>query len=68
VFNVTSLTAYLEVRNIFDTTYISAANNISNSLNGVSGLENGADVLGNATGSIYAGMPRTVYGGMKVKF
>jgi iron complex outermembrane receptor protein len=62
------LTMFAEVRNVFDQTYIASANNIANSLNGVSGLENSGSVLANSTGSIYAGMPRTLYGGFRVKF
>jgi iron complex outermembrane receptor protein len=68
LFQVSSMSAFLEVRNIFDKTYIASANNIANSLNATTGLENGADVLANSTGSIYAGTPRTFYGGLKIKF
>ena len=53
-----SLTAFLEVRNLLDRTYIASANNISDSLNAGTGLPNGSSVLANSTGSIYAGMPR----------
>src|SRR5581483_5048399 len=63
-----SLSVFFEVKNLMDKTYIASANNISNSLNAGTGLENGASVLANSTGSIYAGMPRTLYGGLKVKF
>jgi iron complex outermembrane receptor protein len=63
-----SLSAFFEVRNLFDRTYVSSANNISNSLNPITGLENGASVLGNATGSIYTGTPRAYYGGLKLQF
>jgi iron complex outermembrane receptor protein len=62
-----SLNLYLEVRNAFDRTYVASANNISNTVNGA-GLQNGASVLANTTGSIYAGSPRTFVAGMKVAF
>ncbi len=65
--NVSALSAYFEVRNIFDKTYISSANNISNTLN-AAGQADAAGVLANSTGAIYAGTPRVHYGGMKLKF
>lgn len=60
-----SLSLFFEVRNIFDTTYIASANNIANSLNATTGFEDTSSVLANR-GSIYAGMPRTFYGGVKI--
>jgi iron complex outermembrane recepter protein len=63
-----SVSLFFEVRNLLDRTYVASANNISNSLNAGTGLENGASVLANSTGSIYAGMPRTYYAGLKMKF
>ena len=63
---IKAFSTFFEVRNLFDTTYVASANNIGNSQ--VGGVENGAAVLANTGGSIYAGMPRTFYGGMKVKF
>ncbi|MBS0243192.1 MAG: TonB-dependent receptor, partial [Proteobacteria bacterium] len=62
------MSIYFEIRNLFDKTYVAAANNISSSLNATTGIENGAAVLANSTGSIYAGAPRTFYGGLKVNF
>ncbi|HVZ05007.1 TonB-dependent receptor [Hyphomicrobium sp.] len=59
---VRSLMAYFEIRNLFDETYISAANNISDRAGYT------ADDLAGIAGSIYAGAPRTYYGGMKVRF
>jgi len=56
---VWSLMTYFEIRNIFDETYISSANNIPDRLTGN---------LADSTGSIYAGAPRTYFGGMKVRF
>ncbi len=68
MWGVETLSAFFEVRNLFDTTYISAANNIANTLNAGTGLENGATVLSNTTGTIYTGSPRVFYGGLKLKF
>lgn len=62
-----SVNLFLEVRNVFDRTYVGSANNIANSVT-VAGLQNPASVLANATGSIYAGSPRTFVAGMKVAF
>lgn len=64
---VRSLNLFLEVRNVFDRTYVASANNITNSVT-AAGLQNPASVLANTTGSIYAGSPRTVVAGMKVAF
>lgn len=62
-----SLRLFLEVRNVFDRTYVASANNITNSVT-AAGLQNPASVLANTTGSIYAGSPRTFVAGMKVAF
>jgi iron complex outermembrane receptor protein len=62
-----SLSLYLEVRNVFDRTYVASANNISNSVTS-GGVQNPASVLANTTGSIYAGSPRAFVAGMKVAF
>ena len=56
---VRSLMTYFEIKNVFDETYISSANNIADRISGN---------LADATGSIYAGAPRTYFGGMKVRF
>lgn len=59
-----ALSLYLEVRNVFDRTYVASANNISNSVN-----SKGAYLDPAATsGSIYAGSPRAFVAGMKVAF
>ena len=57
-----SLNVYLEVRNVFDKTYIASANNLNNTVTpfGVQGLS--------TTGTIYAGSPRAFIAGMKVAF
>lgn len=62
------LTLYAEVRNLLDTTYASSAQNLANSLNAATGLQNGAAVLAGTTGSIFAGAPRNVVAGMKLAF
>ena len=59
---------YFEIQNLFNTTYIATANNVSDSLNATTGLQNPASVVANAGGSIYAGAPRTFIGGVRVKF
>jgi len=62
-----SLSLYLEVRNVFDRTYVASANNIGNSVTAL-GVQNPASILANTTGSIYAGSPRAFVAGMKVAF
>ena len=62
-----SLNLFLEVRNVFDRTYVASANNIANTVT-TAGLQNPASTLANTTGSIYAGSPRTFVAGMKVAF
>jgi iron complex outermembrane receptor protein len=57
-----SLSVYVEVRNVFDRTYIASANNIGNTVSAL-----GAQGLSN-TGSIYAGSPRAFMAGMKLAF
>jgi iron complex outermembrane receptor protein len=59
---VKSLLAYFEIKNVFDETYIASANNITDTVGAT------PSSLANAAGSIYAGAPRTYYGGMKVRF
>ncbi|MFH6784168.1 TonB-dependent receptor family protein [Methylobacterium sp. MA0201] len=62
------LSLYVEVRNLLDTTYIASAQPLANSISAVTGLQNGAGVLATTTGSIFAGAPRSVVGGMKLAF
>ena len=62
-----SLSMYVEVRNVFDRTYVASANNIGNSVT-AAGIQNPASVLANTTGSIYAGSPRAFIAGMKLAF
>ena len=56
---IKSLLAYFAIENVFDDTYISAANNVTDRV--------GVDPA-SLSGSIYAGAPRTYYGGMKLSF
>jgi iron complex outermembrane receptor protein len=62
-----SVNLYIEVRNVFDRTYVASANNIANTVT-AAGIQNPASVLANTTGSIYAGAPRTFVAGMKLAF
>ncbi len=62
------LNLFVEVRNIFDRTYVASANNISNTVT-AAGLQNPGSVLAaTQTGSIYAGSPRAFVAGMKIAF
>jgi iron complex outermembrane receptor protein len=59
---------YFETRNLFDGTYVASANNITDSITGA-GVQNPGSVLATTgTGSIYAGAPRSYFGGMKLRF
>jgi len=64
----TGLHVFFEVRNLFDKTYVASAGNVSDSLNATTGAPNPASVVSAATGSIYAGMPRAFFGGVRLKF
>ena len=57
----------MEVQNLLDQTYVGTASNITDSLN-TAGVQNGAGSVANTSGSIYAGTPRSVFGGVRVKF
>lgn len=61
------MTAFVEVTNLLDTSWVSGATNVTNSL--TYGYQNpGWYLAQNGTGLIYAGAPRGVMGGVKVKF
>jgi len=62
-----TLRLYVEVRNVFDRTYVASANNIGDAVSGA-GAQNNASLLANTTGSIYAGSPRAFAAGMKIAF
>jgi iron complex outermembrane receptor protein len=59
---------YFEIQNLFNTTYIASANNVSDSISATTGLQNPASVVANAGGSIYAGAPRAFVGGVRMRF
>jgi iron complex outermembrane receptor protein len=59
---------YASVQNLFDKTYVGSASIVANSLNATAGQQNPASVLSDITGSIYAGVPRTAYVGMRARF
>ena len=60
---------FFEVKNLLDKTYIASANNITDSINAATGVQNPGSVLANTgTGSIYAGTPRAFVGGMRLAF
>ena len=62
------LSLYVELRNVFDTVYASSAQNLADTISGTTGLQNGAGLLATTTGSIFAGAPRNVVGGLKLAF
>ena len=59
---------YFDVENIVNKSYVASAGNLTDTLNATTGMQNGAGVLVNATGSIYAGTPRASYGGVRMRF
>ena len=62
------LSFFASVQNLFDKTYIGSASIIPDSLNPATGAQSPAAILMTTTGSIYAGLPRTVYAGVKTRF
>jgi iron complex outermembrane receptor protein len=54
--------AYAEVRNVFDQTYISSANNIADRIGATPAT------LAAVSGSIYSGAPRSYFAGFKMRF
>lgn len=59
---------FFEVDNLFDREWVASANNVANSISSVDGTQNNAASVEAATGSIYAGAPRTFIAGMRLKF
>jgi iron complex outermembrane recepter protein len=59
---------YVAVQNVLDATYVGSTGNITNSIDPITGTQNGRATLAGVTGSIYAGAPRSVFGGVRVKF
>lgn len=62
------LNLFVEAQNVFDRSYIASAQNLANSISAVSGLQNGAGVLANTTGPVFAGAPRNFVGGIRLSF
>jgi iron complex outermembrane recepter protein len=58
---------FVDVRNVTDEVYVASASNLTNTLNPATGQQNPASVLA-ATGGIYAGAPRAVVAGARVRF
>jgi iron complex outermembrane receptor protein len=58
---------FASVQNLFDKTYIGSASIIADSID-ATGAQNPASALATSTGSIYAGVPRTIYAGVKTRF
>jgi iron complex outermembrane receptor protein len=59
---------YIAVQNLLDATYVGSTGNVANSINAATGAQNGVSTLATTTGSIYAGPPRSVFGGVRLKF
>lgn len=56
------LSFYFAVQNLFDKTYVGSASNLADR------VDSSAASLAATGGSIYAGAPRTYYGGLRVRF
>jgi len=65
---VSSLNLFFEVRNLLNETYVASASNITDSISAATGLQNPASTVSNAGGSIWAGSPRSFFGGARLKF
>ena len=59
---------FAEVRNVLNQTYVASANNVSDSISSATGAQNSAATVAAATGSIYAGAPRTFLAGIRLRF
>jgi iron complex outermembrane receptor protein len=62
---VSKIRAFFEVQNVFNKKYVASAANIADTL-GANGQQNGASVLANTGGSIYAGAPRAFIAGVRI--
>jgi iron complex outermembrane receptor protein len=66
---IRGLVLFFEVKNVLDRTYVASANNITDSINAVTGAQNPGSVLAaTGTGSIYGGAPKSFFGGLKLAF
>ncbi|WP_457105985.1 hypothetical protein [Methylobacterium sp. P5_C11] len=61
------LSLHLEVYNLFGTTDVASAQNLANGISGPTGLQNRTAALA-TTGSVFAGAPRNIVGGMRLAF
>ena len=60
---------FFEVKNVLNKTYVASANNITDSINATTGIQNPGSILAaSGTGSIYAGAPRAFVAGMRLAF
>jgi iron complex outermembrane receptor protein len=59
---------FVQGQNLTDEAYVSSTSNIANSISSTSGAQNGLATLQAATGSIYAGQPRSVVAGLRLRF
>ncbi len=59
---------YIDVQNLLDQRYIASASNVTDSLIAATKAQSSVSVLANATGSVYAGAPISVFGGVRMKF
>jgi iron complex outermembrane receptor protein len=59
---------FFNVQNLLDKTYVASANNVSDTISATTGVQSDRTVLANAGGSIFAGAPRSFFGGVRVKF
>jgi len=59
-------TFYLQVNNLTGNPYVASYSNITDTLNSTTGVENGATTLASTSGGIWAGPPRSYFGGMKI--
>lgn len=59
---------FVQVDNLFDRVYAASAAVIANSLNATTGAVNPAASMAGASGSFYAGSPRSVSAGIRAKF
>jgi len=66
--SIKAISAYVELRNVTNQTYVASANNVADTLNSTTGQQNGAATVAATAGSIYAGNPRGIFGGVRVKF
>lgn len=67
-YRLSSLRFFFEVRNLFDRSYVASASNLADTINAATGAQNPAATLAGTAGSIWAGAPRSFFGGVRVGF